>query len=76
MHEKLLNLIELAETDVQRSQQLIRSYASKEMQDAETLRLTALQNHVNVLKDILFDYEMEMSQKWRDEAVEVAKKYE
>jgi hypothetical protein len=76
MHEKLKNLIELAEVDVQRSQQLIRSYASKEMQDAETLRLTALQNHVNVLQDILFDYEMEMSQKWRDEAVEVAKKYE
>lgn len=76
MYEKLKNLIELAEVDVQRSQQLIRSYASKEMQDAETLRLTALQNHVTVLKDILFDYEMELSQKWRDEAVEAAKKYE
>lgn len=76
MHDKLKNLIELAEVDVQRSQQLIRSYSSKEMQDAETLRLTALENHLRVLQDIIFDYEMELSQKYRDEAVEVAKKYE
>lgn len=76
MHDKLKNLIELAEIDVQRSQQLIRSYSSKEMQDAETLRLTALENHLRVLQDIIFDYEMELSQKYRDEAVEVAKKYE
>lgn len=76
MHDKLKNLIELAEIDVQRSQQLIRSYSSKEMQDAETLRLTALENHLRVLQDIIFEYEMEVSHKWRDEAVEIAKKYE
>jgi len=76
MHEKLQNLIELAEVDVQRSKQLINSYASQEMRDAETLRLTALENHVRVLQDIIFDYELEKSQLWRDEAVKVAKKYE
>jgi hypothetical protein len=76
MHEKLQNLIELAQVDVRRSQQLINSYASQEERDAETLRLTALTNHLQILQDIIFEYELEKSQLWRDEAVEAAKKYE